>query len=328
MDNAWKGLATGTGLAAIYSWARHDDETQRRLRNNRLDIRELDRDFSDFLARGEVIRARLPVVQDQQVGTAMANPTNPPPVTVPGTLPGTVRPKLADIAKADVGQLSWPPKPGKYDDHGSVIEIGELTASSLAQTYEEFRAFVLGLVQAQSPTTAHKIQIYYAFNSLVAQLGLQGLTWQQYKDAWARLFGGSGSVGDVHQDPTRPPTVVPGSMGLNVTSVVPLTTGSVPGYPFKNPNTDAAMRFRVTTGGNVAAGTQICSIRFGTDYRYQEADGTITALQPFVNPSPGAYSLYTLGATSQTFELYNNIIIPAGTLDVFISTSAGVATVG
>lgn len=327
-DNAWKGLATGTGLAAVYSWARHDDETQRRLRNNRNDIRDLDRDFGELLARGEIIRSRLPIVQDVQVGTAMANPNNPPPVTVPGGLPGTVRPQLADVAQIDVGQLSWPPKPGKYSDNGQVVEIGELTVSALAQTFEEFRAMVLGIVQSQSPTAAQKIQIYYAFHALVAQLEAQGLTLAQYRDAWARLFGGSGSVGDVHQDPARPPMVVPGSLGTNVTSVVPLTAGSVPGYPFSNPNTDAAMRFRVTTSGNVVAGTQIASIRFGSDYRYQQPNGSIVAIQPFVTPSPGAYGIYTLGATSQTFEIYNTLQIPAGTLDVFISTTAGVPTVG
>lgn len=298
-DNAWKGLATGSGLAALYSWARHDDETQRRLRNNRRDIRDLDHDFGEFLARGEIIRSRLPIVQDVQVGTAMANPSNPPPVTVPGTLPGTVRPQLADVARVDVGQLSWPPKPGRYSENGQVIEIGELTATALAQTFEEFRALVLGVIQSQSPTTAQKIQIYYAFHALVAQLEAQGLTEQQYRDAWARLFGGSGSIGDPHLDPNRPPSVVAGSLGANVTSVVPLTPAGVSGYPYNNPQTDASMRFRVTTSGNVVAGTQICSIRFGTEYKFRDANGAAVPFQPSVTPSPGTYGLYALGTTDR-----------------------------
>jgi hypothetical protein len=320
---------TGAGLAALVSGVRYLDETDRRLRHQRNNIQDLESEIQTLLGRGDMIRLRLPVVQDAQVGLAMANPTNPAPVTVPGGLPITQRPELAQVAQTAVKDLQWPPKPGTYTPAGSVEQVGELTVSALADTFEENRAIKLGVVQQQSPTSDHKVQIFYAFNALIAQLGHQSLTWAQYKAAWERLFGIAGSpVGDPHFDPGRPPTVVPGSLGVNVTSVVPLTATSIPGYPFKNLNTDSAMRFRVTTGGNVIAGTQLCSIRFGTEYRYQAQDGSINSFQPFVNPSPGAYGIYTLGATSQTFELYNTTIIPAGTVDVFVSTTAGIAVVG
>ena len=72
-DSAMGGALTGIVLSAATAWARYDDDTQRRLRNNREDVRELGTEVRDLQSRGEAIRSRLPVVQDVQVGFAVAN---------------------------------------------------------------------------------------------------------------------------------------------------------------------------------------------------------------------------------------------------------------
>lgn len=327
MSQTTTGLLTGAGMAALMQWARYSDETDRRLRTNRGDIEDLGGELRELLGHGEVIRSRLPVVQDTQVGVSMANPSSPTPATVPGGLPSSKRPELAGMAENAVTEMTWPPKPGTYTSAGSVEQVGELTVSSLASTYEEFRALQLGVVQAQTPSREHKLQIFYAFNALVAQLGQQRLTWAQFRDAWARLFGGAGAIGDPHRDPSRPPSVIVGSFGTNVAAVVPLDSAGVPNYPVKNRNTDEAMRFRIVTGGIVAAGTEIVQIRFGTEYRYRAENGALVPIQPVVIANGGAFQIFADRSTPTGFSLFNFQNIPNNaTVDIFISATAGQAT--
>ena len=84
---------------------------------------------------------------DAQVGLSIASQQQTTPSVVPSSAPST-RPDLTTSMESGVADLSWPPQPGEYTDRGLVKQAGELTASFLAMTYEEVRAFVLGLTRA------------------------------------------------------------------------------------------------------------------------------------------------------------------------------------
>lgn len=263
------GAMTGIAIAAAAHWARYDDDTQRRLRNVRLDAEEALDLIRDMQSRGEVVRSRLPTVMDAQVGISIASPQPTAASVVPSTTP-LVRPDLTTQMETAVADMTWPPEPGQYDDRGLVKQAGELTSMFLSLTYEEVRAFVQGLSQSRPPSRDCKVQIYYAANALIAQLCGQKLTWQQYKDAWARVFGGATGIAtttDPHIDPARPPSV--GALGAGVGTVVPLTSlpGGIPGSPYANRNTDKAMRFRITTNGAVGAGNAIVTVSFNSEFR-------------------------------------------------------------
>lgn len=328
-ENNLNGALTGIAIAAAAHWSRYDDDTQRRLRNVRLDAEEALDLIRDMQSRGEVIRSRLPTVMDAQVGIAIASPQPASAALVPSTTP-LVRPNLTTQMETAVADMTWPPVPGQYDDRGLVKQAGELTSMFLSLTYEEIRAFVQGLAQARPPSRDCKVQIYYAANALIAQLCGQKLTWQQYKDAWARLFGGAAgaaSTVDAHSDPSRPPIVV-GALGANVTSVVPLSSSSIAGYPYANRNTDSAMRFRIIAGGgNVGAGTTICTIQFGSEYRIRDTTNTLISIQPVVTVNSNTNRIYADNITSTAFTIANSGQINANsTLDVFISACAGLKT--
>ena len=329
-DNTLNGTLTGVALAAAAHWARYDDGTQRSLRNVRADAEEaLDR-IRDLQSRGEALRSRLPVVMDAQVGIALASPQTTAAAVIPSTNPLT-RPDLTTQMESAISEMSWPPEPGQYDERGLVKQAGELTAMFLAMTYEEVRAFVQGLAQARPPSADCKMQTYYAANALVAQLCAQKLTWQQYKDAWARLFGGGGVSGPVttvepHSNPALPPQIQ-GPLGSNVQSVVPLNNLNVAGA-YANPNTDKAMRFRVTAGaGNVNALSPIASVRFGSEFKYRTADGVLVPFQPVVVASSRQSSFFIDSVTSTGFTICSNQQIPTNqSQDVYIATLSGVAT--
>jgi hypothetical protein len=223
-----------------------------------------------------------------------------------------------------VADMSWPPTPGQYDDRGMVKQAGELTSMFLAMTYEENRAFFQGLAQSRPPSREAKVQIGLAANALVAQLCEQKLTWPQYKERWARLLGGgataSSSAVDAHADPARPPMPV-GTFAIGVNSVVPLSSQSIPGYPYANRNTDTAMRFRITVGANsINSGQQLCTIQFGSEYRTRDAQGQLVAAQPVVLVNSALNRLYAEAITPTGFSLFNAAVLPANTsVDVFLS---------
>ncbi|MFO0572386.1 MAG: hypothetical protein U1A78_00165 [Polyangia bacterium] len=329
------GALTGIALAAATHWARYEDDSQRRLRNVRLDAEEALDLIRDMQGRGDVIRSRLPTVMDAQVGISIASPQPAAAAVIPSTTP-LVRPDLAAQMETAVSDMTWPPEPGQYDDRGMVKRAGELTSLFLSLTYEEIRAFVQGLAQTRPPSRECKVQIFYAANALVAQLCGQKLTWQQYKDAWARLFGvPGGGVGggntpvvspDSHSDPAREPKVIQGSLATDVQSVVPLSPTYIPGYPFANRNTDAAMRFRVTIGANVVpASSTVVRIQFGTEYKFRDLNNVLQPVQPCVQVNAaGAPRIYADQITSTTFSLVNAQSLSANTAyDVFITATAG-----
>ena len=74
--------------------------------------------------------------------------------------------------------------------------------------------------------------------------------------------------------------------------------------PYANRNTDEAMRFRITVGGNAApANMVLCSIQFGSEYRYRTPDGSLVPFQPVVLVNPGQAAFYADNITSRGFQL-------------------------
>jgi hypothetical protein len=319
------GTITGIALAAAAHWARYDGETQRRLRNVRQDAEEaLDR-IHDMQSHGEAVRRQLPTVLDAQVGIAIASPQPTSASVVPSTAPMS-RPDLSAQLESTVAELTWPPEPGQYDERGLVKQAGELTSMFLSLTFEEVRAFVLGLTQARPPSREAKVQIFAAANALVAQLATQRLSLAQYRTAWARLFAGetAAAAADAHRDPQRPPMPV-GALAANVSAVTPLSSAAIPGFPFANRNTDAAMRFRVTTGAAlVPPGQAVATIQFGSEYRTRPVDGDAEPVptQPVVVVNSALGRFYADNIIASSFTLVNSTSLQAGsTFDVFIAVA-------
>ena len=332
--NNLNGALTGIALTAAAHWARYDHDTQRRLRNVRIDAEEALDLVREMQGRGEVVRLGLPTVMDAQVGIALASPQPAPAAVVPSTGPAA-RPDLSRQMETAVADMTWPPEPGEYDDRGLVKRAGELTSMFLALTYEEVRAFVQGLTQERSPSRESKPQIFYAANALVAQLCEQRLTWKQYKDLWARFFGGQAvaqgpqqpaplALVPLHQDPTRPPAVL--KIGPGIASCTPLSSQAIAGYPFANRNTDEAMALRITVGPNpVPAGSPVVAVQYGTAYRYRASNGTLVPMQPAVMLNQPELRLDSV--TSTGFVLASGSPLAANSiLDVQIMTGAGQAT--
>lgn len=319
MSNA-NGALTGIVLAATAHWARYDDDTQRRLRNVRDDAEAALEECKRMQGHGDVIRSHLPVLMDAQVGIALATAQPTSPSVLPSTVPLS-RPDLQASMEVAIEDMQWPPEPGEYDERGMVKRAGELTPMFLAQTYEEVRAFVQGLAQTRSPTKEAKLQVWNAANALVGQLATQRLTWQQYKDAWARLFGGGvgGNSGDAHRDPARGPSFIASNNA--VATLVPLSSLTLPGYPWANRQTDVGMRVRITALVNVNPGTNLGLVAFGSEYRY--SDGV--PFQPVVQSyTIGVNKIVVDGITSTGFTLSNQAQITAGQfVDVHIATGSG-----
>lgn len=328
------GAITGIAVAAAAHWTRYDDETQRRLRNVRLDAEEALELVREMQRRGEVVRSRLPSVMDAEVGLALANPQPPAASVLPTTAPLS-RPNLTSQMETAVADLTWPPEPGQYDERGLVQQAGELTSMFLALTFEEVRAFIQGLAQSRPPSREAKVQICLAAQALVAQLCEQHATLPQYKAAWARLFETEVTPLPravprfaLHLDSARLPQIT-GPFGTNVQSVAFLNSLSGSLSPYANPNTDAAMRLRVTaaTTGDIAEGTALCIVRFGTEFKYRGGDGTLVPFQPVIQVHSRKHAVYADTITSTGFALFCSSPIEAGrTLDVFISTSTGITT--
>ena len=273
-----EGVLSGAALAAAAGFAREGDETQRRVRIAMDDSSRALREIEALQSRGEVVRAQMPVVMDFDAGLSIAHLTSPAPQLTPSSA-GVVRPDLAANMSAAIADLKWPPKPGQYDERGNITAIGELTALASALTYEELRAFLLGLVQSKPPTAAQKIQICFAANGLTTALYGLNLTGEQYAKAWqtfflafssirsdteASLFGTDKgtSEDDPHDLVTSPP--VASVIDPGITSVVPLGLPNVQGHQYAHQNTDKVSKWRVTVGRGVSAGSTAFQVAFGT----------------------------------------------------------------
>ncbi len=263
-----EGVLSGAALAAAAGFAREGDETQRKLRIARDDATKALRELEDLNTRGDVVRSRMPAVMDFMAGLSIAHQPSPAPSVTP-SLAGLTRPDLAANMATAVADLKWPPKPGQYDERGSIITVGELTALASALTCEEARAFVQGFVQSKQPAAAHKVQIYYAANALVSALQDLNLSRDQHVELWKNLFTGApgGAPGQTSgADPHRLTSIPPVAQVVDpgIASVVPLGQPELAHYPYAHQNTDYASKWRVTLGANVTAGTTAFQVNFGT----------------------------------------------------------------
>lgn len=317
------GALTGAVIAAAANWARYDDDTQRRLRNVRLDAEHALEVVRDMQSRGEAIRSRLPTVNDAQVGIALANSTEPTPQAVP-TSGAPARPDVFSTMETAVADMSWPPQPGQYDDRGMVRQVGELTATFLTLTFEEVRAWVQGLAQTKQPSRDAKVQIFYAANSLISTISTLKLSWQDYKDAWARLFTGSGGIAPggggpnpstTHTSVSNPPYI--SQMDGGLVSAKPLGLPELP-LGYEHQNTDAANKWRISVGGaNVNADTNILTVTFGSTYTKNGKP-----YQPVVSSSDSRFYIGSISPGG--FVVRNNVQLPAGqSFDVFFGVSGG-----
>lgn len=319
-SNAMSGALTGAVLAAAASWSRYDDDTQRRLNNARDDARDAANQIRDLQSRGEAIRSRLPVVQDFQVGVAVANATEPSSQVLPTVTP-ILRPNIFDSMEASISDLNFPPQPGQYDSRGMVLKVGEMTALGLALTFQETRAFLQGLLQDRPPSREGNVQIFYAANALIKVVKDLRLTATDYIGAWQRLFGaGSGSGGGAtavsHTNVMTAPTVL--SVDPGVASMKALGLPDIPAALYKHNNTDAANKWRITVGGaNINAGTVVSSIQFGQPYT-KNGD----AYQPVVTVNDPRFQV--VNVTASGFQLMNlNQLIASQAYDIYIGVTGG-----
>lgn len=313
---AANGALTGAVLAAAASWSRYDDDTQRRLTNARDDARDALNAQRDYAARGEQLRLRLTIIQDTQVGFAVANATQPVPVAIP-TSTAPARPPIFDGMEVAIGDLSWPPQPGNYDERGMVTKVGEMTALTMALTYQEVRAFIQGLVQEHTPNRDGKIQIFYAANALISVVKDLKLTSADYLAAWQRVFGASGSgTGPAvanHDNTQTPPSVQAQDPGINY--IKPLGLPDLPtGY--KHNNTDAASKWRLNIGGaNINANSVVATFAFGQPYT-KNGD----PFQPIVAINDPRFLVTSV--TNVGFSVMNNIQLLANSnYDIGISVA-------
>lgn len=316
MDNKTEGALTGAVIAAAANWSRLDDDTQRRLRSVRDNASDALDMVRDVASRGDAIRTRLAVVQDAQVGIAIASAVEPSPTTVPTVTP-TQRPDIFTNGEVSVADMNWPPEPGQYDPRGFVTRAGELSTMFLSLTYEEVRAFVQGLAQRTSPNATGKVQVYYAANALVATVASLNLRWNDYRDAWGRLFGlpgaGVGTIGTSHANPLFPPSVSGWDAGI--ASVKPLGLPEI-NTGYKHNNTDAVSKWRITIGpGNVNSGTMLFTMAFNQPYTKgpDQFQPVVAANDPRLN---------VLNVTSISAAFQNNVVLLANqTYDIGISVA-------
>lgn len=316
------GAMTGAIVPVAIQWSRYDDETQRRVRETKYDLRDLRDTFAESQGWGGMVRSRLPIVMDWDTGLAIATAQQPTAQQIP-TLPSLQqRPNLCQGAESFISSMQWPPRPGVYDAKQNVKQVGELSTTALALTYEEVRAAILGFVSCNGSTAAGRVQLYRAINALNDAAQAQNLSKAEYAARWAQLFGVPTPTIDPHRDPSKSPTI---SNVQNVTGVTFIPTGSTNEI---NPQTDNAHRLFVQNGGiaAVSAHSPICKIAFATPYNYRRPDGTIAAMVPVIQPHGSRSDFYAVG-TSTGYDLYNSTAIPAGeTTSVLVIVEPGVTT--
>ena len=103
-----KEAIAGLVAVALPLWVRAQDDNDRELRNNRLDLRDLEDQLRACCNHGANIRNKLPVNQDFGVGLALSNPKAAVPELIP-TTSSVTRPAIGDDATLD---YKWPPRTG------------------------------------------------------------------------------------------------------------------------------------------------------------------------------------------------------------------------
>ncbi len=287
----------GILTAAAASWEGYDNDTQRRLRNLRNDASDALDQIRDYMSRGEQIRGRLPSVMDALLGIALANPTQ----TTPEILPTSTKLSRPVIDESSVSDLSWPLKTGTYDGKGRVTELGDLSRTFLALTFQELRAFIEGAAQEKSPSQAGLTQINRAANQLISVLSTLNLTAAQYRSVWTQLFNGSSNPStDPH---LGTPTIGLPNGGNNVASVQ---------YLANSTKTDRAMRIRVTAsnGGNINVNNDIVTVTFASEWK--DTNGV-----PITPAIVGSSGLFASASTPTGFTIQASALILSNTFADF-----------
>ena len=293
-----KATAAMAGLVAagLASWDRIDNDTRRKLRENREDANDALDQIAAYKSSGEQVRGRLPIVMDAQIGLALANPAQISPEILP-TATKLTRPAFDEESVSD---LNWPPKTGTYDAKNRVSEIGEMTRTFLAMTFQEVRAFIEGLAQSKSPTQAGLLQINRAANQLVSVLSTLNLSTAQYASAWQKVFGASASPST---NPHLNAPVIGAPNGANNVAAVSFVASSV--------KTDYAMRIAITAGvAPIAAGGDVVTITFASEFKDSIGNPVIPAVV-------GAQGLYANNVTSTGFTIQLGAGIGAGVTQNF-----------
>ena len=288
-----KATAAMAGLVAagLASWDRIDNDTRRKLRENREDANDALDQIAAYKSSGEQGRGRLPNVMAAQIGLTLENPAQISPEILP-TTPKLTRPAFDEESVSD---LNWPPKTGTYDAKNRVSEIGEMTRTFLAMTFQEVRAFIEGLAQSKSPTQAGLLQINRAANQLVSVLSTLNLSAAQYAAAWQKVFGASSTT---VSDPHLGTPVIGAPNGANNVSSVSFVPSAV-----KN---DRAMRIRITAGaGNISATTDIVTVTFASEWKASSG-------HPLIPSLVGSQGLFASGISSTGFTLQCQQSIPTG----------------
>ena len=322
-NNNLNGALTGMLVAAAANWARYDDDTQRRLRNIRNDAEAALDEIRNLQSRGEMIRLRIPLVQDFQVGLALASPALLTPQITPSVIP-LIRPNLTNITDTSISDLQWPPRVGSYDPNGMTSQPGDMTVLSLALSFEEVRAFILGLTQPQSPMSATKLQIYNAASGLVRALDQIGashpLTIAQYTAIWLALFrgttisGGGGIPGvDTHSTTASAPTILATDPAAAIT---PLGKPELAAYPYEHQNTDRSSKWRIVVTGTLASTSTIATFKFGSVFTREGK-----AYQPSVQVSDGRMKVTSI--MPDKFSLEALVQLQNETADIAITVLGG-----
>ena len=302
-----KATAAMAGLVAagLASWDRIDNDTRRKLRENREDANDALDQIAAYKSSGEQVRGRLPIVMDAQIGLALANPAQISPEILP-TATKLTRPAFDEESVSD---LNWPPKTGTYDAKNRVSEIGEMTRTFLAMTFQEVRAFIEGLAQPKSPSQAGLLQINRAANQLVSVLSTLNLSAAQYAAAWQKVFGASSTT---VSDPHLGTPVIGAPNGANNVASVAFIPTSV--------RNDRAMRIRITAGaGNISATTDIVTVTFASEWK----DSSGNPIIPSLVASQG---LFASGISSTGFTLQCQQSIPTGSSQDFSIIVSGGAS--
>ncbi len=322
--NNLNGALTGMLVAAAANWARYDDDTQRRLRNIRNDAEAALDEIRILQSRGDMIRLRIPVVQDFQVGLALASPALITPQVTPAVVP-MIRPNLTNITPSAIADLQWPPVVGSYDPSGMTSQPGDMTVLSLALSYEEVRAFILGLTQSQPPQSTTKTQIYNAASGLVQALAYMGankpLTIAEYATIWLMLFQGTavgpGGPGSPAVDPHTSTALPPVGTSAHVTAAItPLGKPEIPAYPYEHQNTDRVSKWRIVVTGTLPSATTIATFKFGSAFTKNNKP-----YQPAVSISDGRIRVTSL--LSDKFSIESDVQLQNETADLTIAVTGG-----
>lgn len=328
MDETNKILATATGMGASALWwfAQNENDRNDKFRALKLDQRDTQDRLNEHLSSGDWYRLTTPAVRDVISGFSTANAIRTAPTPIPSTL-NQSRPDVT--GGANIPTMSWPPIAASYNAAGNPEAFGELATAGQVFTFEEPRAWNQGLALARPPSPDTKLQIFYAAQGLVTTVAGLRLNLAQYQTAWTQLFTFAMQASSLnpHLDPSKPPTV--SAVNGALASVMPLSSASIPSYNYSNPNTDTAMRFRVSvgSGGGLPALSAVFSVSFWTEYKWTRADGAVLPTQPVVIANGPFFFIDNITSSGFTVRNANNLVANAS-LDVFISVSAGVVTVG